>query len=61
MIHPLQDMIEIGLACEADVPGIHALMLANVAANGGRLSASFSPEEILAMRQALPVNLSASG
>lgn len=55
MLHSFQETIEIGLACEADVPGIHALMLANVAANGGRLSASFSPAEILAMQQTLPM------
>ena len=51
----LHEEIEIGVAREADVAGIHALMTANVAANGGSLSASFAPEQIVAMLNALPL------
>ncbi|MDP5238766.1 GNAT family N-acetyltransferase [Uliginosibacterium sp. 31-16] len=47
--------IEIRRAGEADVAGIHRLMTANLAANGGCLSASFSPEQIVAMLQTAPM------
>ncbi len=50
-----QEQIEIGIAREADAHGIHALMAANVAANGGSLSASFSREQILALLQSMPM------
>jgi len=53
--------IEIGRAGAADVPGIHALMTANLAANGGSLSAGFAPEQIAAMAQATPLIVARRG
>lgn len=50
-----QSQTGISIACEADVPGIHALMMENLAARGGSLSASFSPEQIVAMLRAMPM------
>lgn len=47
--------IEIGVARETDALGILNLMLANTAANGGSLSASFSLEQIQAMQASMPL------
>lgn len=47
--------IEISHAREADVAGIHRLMTANLAANGGTLSASFSLEQIMVMLRSVPM------
>ena len=53
--------VAIGVAGVADVAGIHALMTANLAANGGCLSAGFAPEQIAAMLRTLPVIVARRG
>jgi predicted GNAT superfamily acetyltransferase len=47
--------VEIRCAHETDADDIHRLMVANLAANGGSLSASFSLEQIVARLRAMPM------
>lgn len=57
----LDETIRIEAARESDADGIRLLMEANLAANGGSLSADLSREQILALLRELPMMVARQG